>query len=119
MEIPEGMFAVATRRGKQFNTMVHANRDAITGAVRDAVLMNPDDAAGLGLRDGEAVILRSEIGEMAGRVYLAPVKPRNLQVHWPEGNVLLDHGRRSPASDVPDYNAFVRVERAAASSVAD
>ncbi len=122
MEIPEGMFAVATRRGKQFNTMVHANRDAITGAVRDAVLMNPDDAAGLGLRDGDEVILRSDIGEMRGRVYLAPVKPRNLQVHWPEGNVLLDHGRRSPASDVPDYNAFVRVERVApeaASSVAD
>jgi hypothetical protein len=24
--------------------------------------------------------------------------------------VLLNHGHRSPASDVPDYNAFVRVE---------
>jgi molybdopterin-dependent oxidoreductase alpha subunit len=119
MEIPAGMFAVATRRGKQFNTMVHAKRDAITGAVRDAVLMHADDATELGLSDGEAVILRSDIGTFRGRVCLAPVKRRNLQVHWPEGNVLLDHGHRSPASDVPDYNAFVRVERVTAAAVAD
>jgi molybdopterin-dependent oxidoreductase alpha subunit len=119
MEIPDGMFAVATRRGKQFNTMVHAKRDAITGAVRDAVLMHPDDAQELGLRDGEAVVLRSDTGTFRGRVCLAPVKRRNLQVHWPEGNVLIDHGHRSPASDVPDYNAFVRVERAATAAVAD
>lgn len=119
MEIPAGMFAVATRRGKQFNTMVHANRDAITGAVRDAVLMHPDDAAELGVGNGDAIILRNETGELRGQVLLAPVKRRNLQVHWPEGNVLIDHGRRSPASDVPDYNAFVRVERATAATAAD
>jgi predicted molibdopterin-dependent oxidoreductase YjgC len=119
MEIPEGMFVVATRRGKQFNTMVHANRDAITGAGRDAVLMHPEDAVGLGLGNGDEVIVRNEIGVFRGRVLLAPVKRRNLQVHWPEGNVLLAQGRRSPASDVPDYNAFVRVERASVTAAAD
>lgn len=121
MAIPEGMFVVATRRGKQFNTMVHANRDAITGAGRDAVLMHAADAAELGLGNGEAVIVRNEIGTFRGRVLLAPVKRRNLQVHWPEGNVLLAQGRRhrSPASDVPDYNAFVRVERLPVAAVAD
>ena len=36
-EIPAGMFFVSTRRGKQFNSMVHAEKDAITGAMRDAV----------------------------------------------------------------------------------
>ncbi|MCC6791022.1 MAG: FdhF/YdeP family oxidoreductase [Thermomicrobiales bacterium] len=118
-EVPEGMFAVATRRGKQFNTMVHASKDAITGAVRDAILMNPGDAAELGLNGGDAIVLTSETGSYTGRVHLAPVKPRNLQVHWPEGNVLIDHARRSPAADVPDYNAFVRVERVAASLAAD
>ncbi|MCC6704898.1 MAG: hypothetical protein IT334_08460, partial [Thermomicrobiales bacterium] len=44
---------------------------------------------------------------------IAPIQPRNLQVHWPEGNVLLHPTRRSPESHVPDYNAFVRIERAA------
>jgi len=117
--IPEGMFAVATRRGKQFNTMVHAKKDAITGAVRDAILMNPSDATALGLSDGDAILLRSNVGEYRGHVLFAPVKPRNLQIHWPEGNVLIDHGRRSPTADVPDYNALVRVERIASTLAAD
>lgn len=119
ISIPEGMFAVATRRGKQFNSMVHAAKDAITGAVRDAVLMNPADAAQLGLRNGDTIVLRNEIGEYRGQVLLAPVTPRNLQVHWPEGNVLLDPSLRSPASGVPDYNALVRVERDSAALAAD
>ncbi|MEA2530502.1 MAG: hypothetical protein QOG89_2146 [Thermomicrobiales bacterium] len=118
-EVPEGMFAVATRRGKQFNSMVHAAKDAITGAGREAILMNPGDAAELGLREGDEIVLRSETGAYRGRVRLAPVKQRNLQVHWPEGNVLIDHGRRSAASHVPDYNALVRVERVAAPLAAD
>ena len=39
---------------------------------------------------------------------------RTLQVHWPEGNVLIAGGpdRREPLSKVPDYNAVVTVERA-------
>jgi anaerobic selenocysteine-containing dehydrogenase len=118
-EVPEGMFAVATRRGKQFNTMVHASKDAITGAIRDAILMNPADAASLGLNGGDEIVLRSVTGSYRGHVYLAPVKLRNLQVHWPEGNVLIDHARRSPTADVPDYNAFVRVERVTSSLAAD
>ncbi|ARV60859.1 formate dehydrogenase [Nostocales cyanobacterium HT-58-2] len=106
----EGCFLVATRRGKQFNSMVQEHKDAITGAVREAVLMNEADAAKLGLKDGDAVILKNELGEYKGRVYIAPIKPRNLQVHWPEGNVLLDKSKRS-REGVPDYNAVVRLEK--------
>ena len=118
-DVPEGMFAVATRRGKQFNSMVHEKKDAITGAGRDAVMMNPGDAKTLGLRNGDAVVLRNDTGTFHGRVFTAPVKPRNLQIHWPEGNVLLDHANRSPESHVPDYNAFVTVERDGAARAAD
>ena len=109
-EIPDGMFAVATRRGKQFNTMVHEQKDAITGASRDAVFMSQADADALGLRDGDPVLIRSAIGEMAGRVYVSGMSPRNLQVHWPEGNVLIDPHVRSKQAHIPDYNAFVTVE---------
>ena len=111
-EIPDGLFAVSTRRGKQFNTMVHEKKDAITGAGREAVFMNRGDAAALGLADGDEVRLSNDLGELWGAVFIAPVKPRNLQVHWPEGNVLLRHDLRSETADVPDYNAFVRVEPA-------
>ena len=111
-EIPAGLFAVSTRRGKQFNTMVHEKTDAITGAGRNSVFMNAADAAALGLREGDPVRVFNKRGELRARVFMAPVKQRNLQVHWPEGNVLLDHDRRSKIADVPDYNAFVRVEPA-------
>jgi len=108
-ELPEGCFLVATRRGKQFNSMVQERKDAITGAVREAVLMSQVDAEQLGLKDGDAVILSNDLGELQGRVFIAPIKPGNLQVHWPEGNVLLDKSKRSQEG-VPDYNALVRLE---------
>ncbi len=109
-ELPQGRFSVATRRGKQFNSMVQERKDAITGAVREAVLMSQTDAQQLGLKDGEAVILKNELGELKGRVYIAPIKPGNLQVHWPEGNVLLDRSKRSKEG-VPDYNTLVHLEK--------
>lgn len=104
--VPEGCFLVATRRGKQFNSMVQESKDAITGARRDAILISEEDAFKLGLTDGDRVTLKNAQGEYRGSVYLAPVKPGNLQIHWPEGNVLLDKSRRS-AAGVPDYNAVV------------
>jgi len=110
--VPEGLFRLSTRRGKQFNTMVHEQRDALNGATRDAVLMNRADAARLGLRDGDAVRLVNERGEYRGRVLLAPLRPGNLQVHWPEANHLLSRDTCSPEARIPDYNALVRVERA-------
>jgi len=110
-ELPEGCFLVATRRGKQFNSMVQERKDSITGAMREAVLMSPADAEQLGLKDGDAVILKNERGQLKGRVYIAPIKPGNLQVHWPEGNVLLDKSKRSKEG-VPDDNARVRLEKA-------
>jgi molybdopterin-dependent oxidoreductase alpha subunit len=107
---PDGAFVVATRRGKQFNSMVHERRDALTGAAREAVLINPVDADRLGLADGVAVRLRSAAGTLIGRVLRAPLAPGNLQVHWPEGEVLLDRTRRSPEARIPDYNALVTLE---------
>ncbi|MCC5637291.1 FdhF/YdeP family oxidoreductase [Nostoc sp. CHAB 5844] len=109
-EIPAGCFLVATRRGKQFNSMVQERKDAITGALREAVLINAADAAKLNLKDGDKVILQNELGELAGRIYIAPIQRGNLQVHWPEGNVLLDKSKRS-LEGVPDYNAVVRLEK--------
>ncbi|WP_392533648.1 FdhF/YdeP family oxidoreductase [Nostoc sp. C117] len=109
-DLPEGYFLLATRRGKQFNSMVQEPKDAITGAVREAVLMNADDAAKLGLKDGDKVILKNKLGELFCQVYIAPIQLGNLQVHWPEGNVLLDKSKRS-LEGVPDYNAIVRLEK--------
>jgi anaerobic selenocysteine-containing dehydrogenase len=104
-------FMVSTRRGKQFNTLIYAEVDPLTGAPRDAVFMSPEDAARLGLARGDRIRLRSETGTMEGTAFPAEMAPGNMQVHWPEGNVLLASGRVDPVGGVPDYNAWVEVER--------
>lgn len=109
-ELPPGCFFVATRRGKQFNSMVQERKDAITGAMREAILINPIDAENLGLKNGDRVLLKNDWGEYQGCIYTAPMTPRNIQVHWPEGNILLDKNKYS-AEGVPDYNAIVHLEK--------
>jgi predicted molibdopterin-dependent oxidoreductase YjgC len=108
----EGTFYVSTRRGKQFNSMVQHDRDPLTGARRDDVLVSPEDAARLGLREGDAVRLRSRTGTFTGRARLDRIKPRNLEVHWPEGNCLLSREEIDLFSREPDYNAVVTLEKA-------
>ncbi len=109
--LPEGHFNVATRRGKQFNSMVQDRKDAITGALREAVLMSAPDVKKLGLQEGDRVRLKNDRGEFQGVIFTAPIKPGNLQIHWPEGNSLLDRDRRSPEVGIPDYNAVVQLEK--------
>jgi molybdopterin-dependent oxidoreductase alpha subunit len=109
---PEGSFYLSTRRGKQFNSMVQRDRDPLTGARRDDVLVSPEDAARLGLAEGDPVRLRSRSGSFEGRARLDRIKPGNLEVHWPEGNRLLARDEIDLASREPDYNAVVTLERA-------
>jgi molybdopterin-dependent oxidoreductase alpha subunit len=104
-------FEVSTRRGKQFNTLIYAELDPLNGAPRDAVLMNPEDAAKLHLANHDPITLRNGLGAYEARVFLAPIAPGNLQVHWPEGNVLLPHGVVDQSGGVPDYNTRVRIEK--------
>jgi molybdopterin-dependent oxidoreductase alpha subunit len=105
----DGQLVLSTRRGKQFNTIVHQAVDPLTGATRDALFLAEEDATRLGVVQGSAVTVRSEHGELAARVHLAPIRPGNVQVFFPEGNVLLPSGRRDPDSGVPDYNTVVDV----------
>lgn len=108
-------FRLATRRGKQFNSMVQQELDPLTGAERDHVFVSPQDATRLGLSTGDALVLRSATGEFRGRAFVAPVAPGTLQGHWPEVNGLLAGGVVEPSGGVPDYNADVTLERVASS----
>ena len=105
-----GTFFVSTRRGKQFNSMVQRDVDPLTGAPRDAVLLSAGDAARLGAVDGTRVRLVSATGTFDGQAFIAPMRPGNLEVHWPEGLALLDAELVDPESGEPDYNAVVRLE---------
>lgn len=108
----DGRLRLSTRRGKQFNSIVHQQRDPLNGARREDVLMSATDAQNLGLADGDAIILRNEIGELRGRCRIAVIAPGNVQAHWPEGNVLIRRGVCDPECGIPDYNATVIIERA-------
>ena len=111
---PGRTFRVSTRRGKQFNSMIQRQVDPLTGARRDDILISREDLARLGLADGTTVVLRAAAGSYRGRLKASPITPGNLEVHWPEGNVLLAAAAIDHASMEPDYNAVVTLEAASA-----
>jgi molybdopterin-dependent oxidoreductase alpha subunit len=106
-------FMVITRRGKQFNSIVHQDVDPMNKQRRDAVLMNREDALWLGLNEGERVVLENIFGSYFGKVFFAPVAPRSLQVHYPESNVLVDPKARSSLAQIPAFKEVVATVRAA------
>ncbi len=108
-QLPPGHFLLSTRRGKQFNSMVQSNYDPLTGSNRDAVFMNAEDARLAGLSEGGAVLVRSHVGELKGRVKFMTIRRGNVQVHWPEGNRLVRRRHLDPACEIPDYNTTVQV----------
>jgi molybdopterin-dependent oxidoreductase alpha subunit len=108
--VPEGRFYLTTRRGKQFNSMSHGERDFLMGAAsRRDVLIHPDDAAEVGVADGEEFVLRSDVASWTGIARFAPMKRRHLQAYWPETNVLIPRAF-DPVSGAPDYNCVVSAE---------
>jgi molybdopterin-dependent oxidoreductase alpha subunit len=110
---PAGSFRVVTRRGKQFNSMVHEDTDPNNAAPRDAVLMSPEDAQRLNLASGDTVELKNDFGTYHGKVILAPIATGTLEIHWPEGNVLVDPKARSPLATIPAYKEIFAVARGA------
>jgi hypothetical protein len=66
----------------------------------------------LGAGEGARVRLTSATGSFDGRIKVVRLPTRSLQVHWPEGNVLISggHDHLEPRSKVPDYNAIVTIE---------
>jgi molybdopterin-dependent oxidoreductase alpha subunit len=103
-------FVVSTRRGKQFNSMIQREIDPLTGAARADVLISAADLDRLRMSSGDTVRLRSPHGTFDGRLKAAAIRPGNLEVHWPEGNVLLSGSAIDPDSMEPDYNAVVTLE---------
>ncbi|MGH9863186.1 MAG: molybdopterin dinucleotide binding domain-containing protein, partial [Candidatus Acidiferrales bacterium] len=107
---PPGRFLLATRRGSQFNSMIFDSLDPLTGARRGDVLVSPEDARALGLAPGDAIRVRSEVGEFRGRARFGQVARGCLIALWPEANAVIPR-RYDPGSGSPDYNAEVTLEK--------
>ncbi|WIG60439.1 MAG: Putative formate dehydrogenase oxidoreductase protein [Ktedonobacterales bacterium] len=110
LHLPEGKFALSTRRGKQFNSMIHKKRDPNTGTGRDALFLSAEDAAKLGLSEGDRVLATSDNGaSMEFHAHIAAIRPRNVQAFWPECNPLIRRRVCDVQAGVPDYNAIVEL----------
>jgi len=109
VDIPQGWFYLSTRRGKQFNSMVQRDYDPMIGATRADVLISAEDAAALGVRDGDPLLVRNDVGSFRGRCKVARIKPRNVQMYWPEANAVIRRGVVDPQCGMPDYNALVEL----------
>jgi predicted molibdopterin-dependent oxidoreductase YjgC len=107
----DGKLRLSTRRGKQFNSMVHKDRDPLTGASRGDLLISKLDAERLDLNSDDRVIVRSSVGEMRATVRIAAIAPGNVQAHWPEANVLIERGVSDPECGIPDFNTLVEIEK--------
>lgn len=117
VEIPElrkteGRFYVTTRRGKQFNSMIYHETDPFNNAGRDAILIHPEDARKLHIEDGEAIVAYNKHGTFHGRAKFVNLKPGNIEVHWPEGNVLIAKSVYEEKAGIPEYQAHVMIEKA-------
>jgi molybdopterin-dependent oxidoreductase alpha subunit len=107
--LKEGEFYLATRRGKQFNSIVYGTADSLVGSKRrDEIFISRSDASKLGLNEGSRIKLKSDVGEFEGICKIAAVHPGTLQMFWPESNILISR-RIDPESQEPDYNTVVRV----------
>ncbi len=106
--IPAGKFLLSTRRGKQFNSIIHADVDPLNGASREDILISAEDAATLRVQMGDPITLRNEWGEFRGRVRVDRIKPGSIQGHWPEVNVLIPSNILDESGS-PDYNAVVEI----------
>lgn len=98
-------FMVVTRRGKQFNSMLHEETDTLNHEARDAVLICATDAQRLSLMQNDKVLLKNVFGEYYGEIRIADVSSGTIQVYWPEANVLLDPKALSPLAKIPAYKS--------------
>jgi predicted molibdopterin-dependent oxidoreductase YjgC len=107
--LKDGEFYLATRRGKQFNSIVYGTTDSLVGSKRrDEIFVSPSDASKYGLAEGSQMKLKSDVGEFEGVCKIAKVHPGTLQMFWPESNILISQ-RIDPESQEPDYNTVVRI----------
>ena len=100
---PPGEFRLMTVRSEgQFNTVVYEEEDLYRGnRHRDVVMMAAEDAARLGLGEGDPVVVETETGRLRVTAAIAELRPGNLAMYYPEANALvprrLDARSKTPA----------------------
>src|SRR5207245_4180368 len=86
-----GEFRLMTVRSEgQFNTVVYEEEDLYRGnRRRDVVMMAAEDAARLGVAEGERVLVETEAGRLEAAVALLDIRHGSLAMYYPEANALV------------------------------
>jgi molybdopterin-dependent oxidoreductase alpha subunit len=110
---------ITLRSNDQFNTTIYGYSDRFRGieGTRDVLMMNPDDIAEAGLKNGQKIRLRTDVQdgvarELGGLTLTAYQLPRGtLAGYYPECNVLMPIGHHDEMSKTPASKSIpVRIE---------
>jgi anaerobic selenocysteine-containing dehydrogenase len=110
---PYGEFRLMTLRSEgQFNSVVYDEEDLYRGNMRrDVVMMCAQDAAKLGVAEGDPVVVETEAGQMRVLVSIIDIAPGSLAMYYPEANRLVPR-KLDPLSKTPGFkSAAARVKR--------
>lgn len=112
---PGELRLMTVRSEGQFNTVVYEEADLYRGnRRRDVVMMSAEDAAALGMREGDRVEVATETGRLEVSVALVDIRPGNVAMYYPEANVLVPR-RLDPRSRTPAFKSVAAVVRPLAS----
>lgn len=103
-----GEFRLITLRSEgQFNTVVYEEEDLYRGnRHRNVVMLAEADAAALGIREGDRVVVETETGRMEVEAAVIDIRPGNLAMYYPEANTLVPR-RVDPRSGTPAFKSVV------------
>ena len=74
--------------------------------------MNEEDARELGIEEGDPIVVYNQYGMYRGQAKFVNIKSGNIELHWPEGNVVIPQGVYEDHAGIPEYNTAVIVEKA-------
>lgn len=108
---PQTLTLATVRSEGQFNTIIYEERDTYrNGAGRDAILLNREDMAALGVDEGRRITLVSSSGRMEGVAMGFDLPRGSALAYYPEANVLCGTAV-DPRSKTPAFKSVeVRVE---------
>lgn len=102
---PDEVRIITLRSEGQFNTVVYEEEDLYRGNTRrDVIMLAEEDAVRWGFSEGSLVEVGNATGRMHVVVAIAPIRPGNAAMYYPEANVLVPQ-IIDPASGTPAFKA--------------
>lgn len=104
----DGQMRLMTLRSEgQFNTVVYEEEDPYRGnRRRDVVMLSAEDAARLGLAEGDPVRVATDTGSLVVAAAIVDIRPGNLAMYYPEANAVVPR-RIDPASKTPAFKSVL------------